>query len=40
VAFTVEPTKWGDGNRPMLDQENLASVQGPCCFHCETIYQP
>ncbi len=34
----ADPT--GSDGTVMLDRENLISINGPGCFHCEEIYSP
>ena len=39
--YRVDPTAYADPTRtPMLDLENLISVEGPGCYHCEQPYTP
>ena len=41
TMYQVDPAAFTDPTRtPMLDRENLLSVQGPGCFHCEQVYTP
>lgn len=39
TLYRVVPEQWSDPTAtPMLDSENLLTVAGPVCFHCERIY--
>lgn len=38
VAYRVFPERWSKDQLPVLDQENLVSIQGPGCFYCEEPY--
>lgn len=43
TAHQVDPAQWRSNDltvTPMLDHENLLSVAGPGCFHCEQHYTP
>jgi hypothetical protein len=41
VAFRVDPERMTDPTEtPMLDGENLLTLQGPGCFYCEAAYTP
>lgn len=37
----VNMYRWNPGTEsPILDMENLLTVQGPGCFYCEQVYTP
>lgn len=38
VGFLVFPLNWEPDKPPVMDQENLVSIQGPGCYHCEQPY--
>lgn len=39
TMYHVQPAMWTDkAVTPHLDMENLLTVQGPFCFHCEEPY--
>ena len=41
TMYRVDPAQWSDPTHtPMLDRENLLTVQGPGCFYCEQVYSP
>ena len=41
TSYEVNPVKFRDPTlTPVLDQENLVSVIGPLCYHCERAYKP
>ncbi len=41
TVYRVNPAQWTDPARtPVLDHENLLSVMGPMCWHCEQPYTP
>lgn len=40
-CYRVDPAGFTDPTRaPVLDTENLLTVQGPACYHCEEAYTP
>jgi hypothetical protein len=41
--WQVDPVHWHSPDptvTPMLDGENLLTVVGPGCYHCENLYTP
>lgn len=41
TMYRVTPENWGDKTHtPMLDSENLLTIQGPGCFYCEQPWSP
>lgn len=41
TMYRIDPSGFADASRtPMLDTENLLTVQGPGCYFCEEPYTP
>ena len=41
TSYEVVPQQWKDPTHtPMLDTENLLSIVGPACYHCEQAWTP
>lgn len=41
ALFRINVEQLGDPTAtPMLDSENLVSIMGPGCLHCEEVYTP
>lgn len=41
AMFRIDVDRLGDPDHtPMLDGENLVSIMGPGCLHCEETYTP